>query len=569
MKKYLIGLSVLVMAALVLFSGCTGTSENGDTQATVIDTQKVSLINDMNTAAENLTESINTGLEDIKAGLLNNSAALSKSGLTGDAAEKTLSENLLNYPWTLSSLVISKDGVVVTAVPKNYADIIGEDLSWQSQVQKANTEQTAIVSDVFTMAEGFRGISQSVPVFSESKEYLGYTDITYSPATFLGRQILPVMEGKSYDVWVAQTDGTLIYDTKKEEIGNNLMTNSMYGDPELQRALKRILAEESGNDDYKFSDRDWKENVTKTAVWKTAGIDGAEWRVVVTYSNYENAEEATVSPTAVTEATGSRYTNLTAFVGEAAAYAKENGKEAAIKEFNDINGSFINGELYVFAYEADGTVIALPYQKELLGTDRLGITDLNGVLFIKYAADLAESGSGSFYYIYQNPKDSYNEEFKLSYVESVDDEWFVGSGIYLPQLPANFNDTEKDELVKRVKAARDYAQANGKEKAVSDFNDLNQTFADGANYIFAYDYSGNTLALPFQPELIGTNRLDFADTYGVKIIRWEASAAKTGSGFVYVEYLNPDTQTNELKLCYVEPVDDEWFVGSGIYTESL
>ncbi|MDD4300027.1 MAG: cache domain-containing protein [Methanomicrobium sp.] len=569
MKKYLIGLSVLVMAALVLFSGCTGTSENGDTQATVIDTQMVSLINDMNTAAENLTESINTGLEDIKAGLLNNSAALSKSGLTGDAAEKTLSENLLNYPWTLSSLVISKDGVVVTAVPKNYADIIGEDLSWQSQVQKANTEQTAIVSDVFTMAEGFRGISQSVPVFSESKEYLGYTDITYSPAKFLGRQILPVMEGKSYDVWVAQTDGTLIYDTKKEEIGNNLMTNSMYGDPELQRALKRILAEESGNDDYKFSDRDWKENVTKTAVWKTAGIDGAEWRVVVTYSNYENAEEATVSPTAVTEATGSRYTNLTAFVGKAAAYAKENGKEAAIKEFNDINGSFINGELYVFAYENDGTVSALPYQKELLETDRLGIPDSNGVKFIDAFVSIAKNGGGSLYYAYQNPKDSYKEEFKLSYVEPVDDEWFVGAGIYLPQLPANFNETEKEELVKRVKAARDYAQANGKEKAVSDFNDLNQTFADGANYIFAYDYSGNTLALPHQPELIGMNRADFADTYDVKIIQWETSAAKSGGGFVYVEYLNPDTQANELKLCYVEPVDDEWFVGSGIYTESL
>ncbi|HUU75217.1 MAG TPA: cache domain-containing protein [Methanoregulaceae archaeon] len=77
------------------------------------------------------------------------------------------------------------------------------------------------------------------------------------------------------------------------------------------------------------------------------------------------------------------------------------------------------------------------------------------------------------------------------------------------------------------------------------------------------------VALPFQPEYIGTNRLDFADTYGVEILRWKISAAKRGGGFVYVQYLNPDTGDAGMKLCYVAPVDDEWFVGSGIYTEAV
>jgi hypothetical protein len=561
MKKYLVIIIMVVLAVLVSFLGCTGTESDMDLSGTDTKTQ-----NEMNAIADELVLSINEGLEKIDSGISNNSKILSKSGLTGYEAETVLSENLLNYPWAVSSLVISNEGIVMTAMPGNYEDIVGSDLSWQDQVQKANSEQVPIVSDAFTMAEGFTGISQSYPVFSVSGEYLGYTDMTYKPDVFIGRQIQPFIEGTPYDVWVAQTDGTLIYDTKSEEIGNNLFSDPMYSDSALQGVLTRIAVEDSGSAEYTFSDRIWSHNVTKTALWRTAGINGVEWRVVVTYSGDEAGDENAYSPAG---STGSGYDNLTTFVINAAVYAKEHGKEAALKEFNDLNGPFIDGELYIFAYETDGTVIALPYQQELLGTTRTGIPDSNGVEFIEGLIHAAADSGGSVYYIYLNPEDNFKEEFKLSYVMPVDDEWFVGAGIYMPEIPAEFNVSEKDELVKRVKSARDYAQVNGKEKAVSDFNDLNGTFADGGNYIFAYDYEGNTLALPHQPEYIGTNRLDFLDTYGVKILRWETSVAKSGGGFVYVQYFDPDTGDARLKLCYVSPVDDEWFVGSGIYIEKL
>jgi signal transduction histidine kinase len=306
-------------------------------------------------------------------------------------------------------------------------------------------------------------------------------------------------------------------------------------------------------------------------VWETAGIDGAEWRVVVT----KEAGNATAVPTAVASpgaagtATGDRFVNLTKFVDRAATYAQVHGKEAALAEFNDVNGTFIDGDLYVFAYEMNGTVIALPYQKGVLGTDRTGITDSNGVKFVDRFKEIAREGGGSVYYIYPNPEESYREEFKISYVKPVDSTWLVGSGIYLPGLPANFNTTEKDQLVTRVKQARQYALENGAAKAIRNFNDLNGTFADGSRYIFAYGFNGTTLALPFQPDLIGTDRTNFTDTYGVRIAAWEIAVAKSGGGFVYVNYLNPDTGEAEMKLCYVEPVGDTWLVGSGIYTDRL
>lgn len=81
--------------------------------------------------------------------------------------------------------------------------------------------------------------------------------------------------------------------------------------------------------------------------------------------------------------------------------------------------------------------------------------------------------------------------------------------------------------------------------------------------------TGPTLALPFQPDVIGSNRLNFSDTYEVKSIVWEISIAKHGGGFMYVDYINPDIGTVGLKLCSIAPVDDSWLVGSGIYAEEL
>ena len=418
------------------------------------------------------------------------------------------------------------------------------------------------------MVEGFSGVSQSYPVFSASGEYLGYTDITYVPDVFLARYIEPATRGTPYDVWVAQAEGTEVYDTTKEEIGKNILTDPAYADPVLHEILVRIAREPRGNATYVFYDKDWKRTITKLAVWDTSGIDGTEWRVVVTKEVGTSAGTSPTTRVTTTASTEERVANLTRFVDAASTYAREHGREKALYEFNNPTGNFTEGELYVFAYEMNGTVIALPYQPALLGTDRSLVSDANGVEFITRMTEIAREGGGYVYYIYPNPVDDYQDEFKISYVLPVDDQWFVGAGVYLPGLPAKFNATDRDALVERVKQARRYAEVQGESGAIAGFNDRNGTFADGNRYIFAYDYNGTTLALPFEPAAIGTDRSNFTDTHGVKITDWEISVARHGGGFVYADYFNPVTGKTGMKLCYVVPVSDHWLVGSGIYSES-
>jgi len=125
-----------------------------------------------------------------------------------------------------------------------------------------------------------------------------------------------------------------------------------------------------------------------------------------------------------------RLVQLIDFVQEAITYAHNHPKEEVLAEFSNRNGSFFRGDLYIYAYDFNGTTLAHPLQSELIGKSRLEEPDAMGELFIKNLRDAALNGSGFVIFHYQNPANNSTIEKKLGYVEAVDDTWFLGSGIY-------------------------------------------------------------------------------------------------------------------------------------------
>lgn len=283
----------------------------------------------------------------------------------------------------------------------------------------------------------------------------------------------------------------------------------------------------------------------------------------------------TTTPTAAPPATGTfnesnSTQELVAFVDAAAAHARTNGRDASLAAFNDPNGSWIRGELYIFAYDRNGTVLALPFQPESIGTSRFGIVDIDGVPFVQDAIAAARNGSGTFRYRYPNPARNYAVEEKTSYVVGLGD-WFVGAGLYTPggEGTANVSTRSRPGLVSYVEKAAAFARTNGQVDALAAFNDPNGSFVEDDLYVFAYGMNGTTFALPFQPELVGVNRSDAADIHGTKYIQAAIAAARNGSGFYELYYPNPaDRFAVEPKTCYVVGMGD-WFLGSGYYTARL
>jgi signal transduction histidine kinase len=66
---------------------------------------------------------------------------------------------------------------------------------------------------------------------------------------------------------------------------------------------------------------------------------------------------------------------LISFVEPAVVHVKEVGKERAIKDFMAINGSWVRGDVYIFADAFNGTTLVLPYQPNAIGTNRLDVQD--------------------------------------------------------------------------------------------------------------------------------------------------------------------------------------------------
>jgi len=121
---------------------------------------------------------------------------------------------------------------------------------------------------------------------------------------------------------------------------------------------------------------------------------------------------------------------MVAFVQEAVAYAKQNGKENALAEFSRRNGSFFRGVLYIYAYDYNGTTIAHPVNPEKIGVNRLQEPDAEGTWFITNLREAAYNGTGFTTYTYINPVHNNTVEKKLGYVMKVDESWWLGSGIY-------------------------------------------------------------------------------------------------------------------------------------------
>lgn len=116
-------------------------------------------------------------------------------------------------------------------------------------------------------------------------------------------------------------------------------------------------------------------------------------------------------------------------VKAAVAYIAANGEEKGLDALNNPNGEFVKGELYVFAYDLSGVMLANSFRQNLLGQNLLDVPDASGKKFRRDIIELAKTkGSGWVDYAYQNPKTKQVEQ-KTTYLEKVG-ELVVCCGIF-------------------------------------------------------------------------------------------------------------------------------------------
>ncbi|MCU0631835.1 MAG: cache domain-containing protein [Methanolinea sp.] len=273
--------------------------------------------------------------------------------------------------------------------------------------------------------------------------------------------------------------------------------------------------------------------------------------------------------------------DLADFVHEAAAYASHAGKDSALLEFNRKSGAFTRGDIYIYAYDYNGTLLAHPYQSESVGTNRLNWTDTCGLPAIRIGAHVAANGGGYIAYLYPTPSaGGINESFIESYVPKIGyafpagEDWWIASGTYFSDLkstgPGVFPHAVA-EMVNLVERGAAYGRDHGDEAAFAEISNASGMFVDAdAHYLYAYDYNGTLLAHPHLKEAVGSSLIGRRDPFGMENIRALVDTAHSGGGFVVFVWPNPARDNRqELKIGYVLPVDDRWWLGSGVYLSEV
>ncbi len=118
-------------------------------------------------------------------------------------------------------------------------------------------------------------------------------------------------------------------------------------------------------------------------------------------------------------------------VNSAIDYIKKNGTEKAFKYFSQPNNEFHKKDLYIFAYDMNGTNVAHGAQPALVGKNLMQTKTPDGKYLIKeMAAGVSSKNEMWIDYKWPHPQTKKIEE-KSAYIKKIPNfNGFLGSGIY-------------------------------------------------------------------------------------------------------------------------------------------
>lgn len=136
--------------------------------------------------------------------------------------------------------------------------------------------------------------------------------------------------------------------------------------------------------------------------------------------------------------------------------------------------------------------------------------------------------------------------------------FILGSCVSVPSLAES-----KDECKAMVESAAAFCASNPADKCFKEIN--GSRFKKGELFIFAFDFSGKSVANGGIPSMIGKNMASAKSADGQLFIQKQIEIAKKGSGWLEYDWINPGSQKIQKKLAYVKKVNDQFYVGSGIH----
>ncbi len=128
-----------------------------------------------------------------------------------------------------------------------------------------------------------------------------------------------------------------------------------------------------------------------------------------------------------------------------------------------------------------------------------------------------------------------------------------------------FSATPDDAKALAEKAMAFY-KANGREKAIAEFNNPKGQFVKGDLYVVLQGFDGVLLANGGNQKIVGQNHLELKDPTGKFFVKEQIETAKKGGGWMTYSWVNPVTKKIGTKKAWIQKIEGEnAYINCGVF----
>lgn len=219
-------------------------------------------------------------------------------------------------------------------------------------------------------------------------------------------------------------------------------------------------------------------------------------------------------------------------------------------------GNFVLGDLYLYALDFDGNIVAQGDRPGLIGTNSLEYKDTHGIYANKEIIErlkLAKPGQGVW--IDYTSKNALKKTYAEKITDAKGKNYFLACGYY-PKA-------DRREAQNLVKRGYQLMKKSGKTEAARAFNDRRDAeYLYGDLYLMVYDLKGSCIAHGGNTDNVGQNQYNLKDDDGQYYVRNMIGKAEDGGGWLDFKL------KNSFFSVYVEPIDlgvEKYVIASGLY----
>jgi len=229
--------------------------------------------------------------------------------------------------------------------------------------------------------------------------------------------------------------------------------------------------------------------------------------------------------------------------------------KSAFSELSYPLGRFVMGDLYLFALNEDGVLMAQGERPTLIGTNVINYKDETGKLVNREIIEQLKNRESIWVeYISKGAP-------KRTYAEKVTDKkgkhYYIACGYY--------PETNRQKVLELVKRGYAYMEKNGLSAATREFTARNSKYRFGDLWLFIYDMKGNCFAHDnpdFMDRKKGVNRWDVKNQDGKFFVQKFIKKAKGGGGWVDYKFKNGN------RFVYIHQVNvgaEKYLLGCGLF----